>query len=119
MPLEQWTQAEYEPLLKVLLAPEAELLNTTELMEQIPQELHPLVTELVMRSSGDAPPTEIIVDDWIARVERHWAKLREKDILQIVQAKLENGEAVTEEEKSTYLAALRGMKRVTEPSDLQ
>jgi len=114
MPIEKWTQTEYEPLLKVLLAPDAELLNTTELLEKIPEGKHSLITTLVMSSAEDAVPTELVIDDWIARVERYWAKMREKDILKIVQEKLEKGEAVTDEDKSTYLAALRGMKRVVE-----
>jgi hypothetical protein len=118
MPLEKWTQTEYEPLLKVLLAPDAELLSTTELLEKIPEDQHSLVTTLVMSSAEDAVPTDLIIDDWIARVERHWAKLREKDILKIVQQKLEKGESVTDEEKSTFLAALRDNRRISEEEEV-
>ena len=89
-------------------------MNTTELLEKIPEGKHSLITTLVMSSAEDAVPTDLVIDDWIARVERYWAKMREKDILKIVQEKLEKGEAVTDEDKSTYLAALRGMKRVVE-----
>jgi len=119
MPLEKWTQTEYEPLLKVLLAPDAELLSTTELLEKIPQDQHSLVTTLVMSSTEDAVPTDLIIDDWIARVERHWAKLREKDILKIVQEKLEKGDVVTDEEKSTFLAALRDNKRIRNEEEVE
>jgi len=119
MPLEKWTQTEYEPLLKVLLAPDAELLNTTELLEKIPEDQHSLVTTLVMSSDENSVPTDLIIDDWIARVERHWAKLREKDIFRIVQEKLEKGEAVTEEEKSTFQAALRDNRRIRDDEEME
>ena len=114
MPLEQWTQTEYEPLLKVLLAADAELLSTTELLEKIPEDQHSLVTTLVMSTDENAVPTDLVIDDWIARVDRYRAKLREKDILKIVQEKLEKGETVTEEEKSTYQRALRDTRRIQE-----
>jgi len=108
---DQWTEEAFRDMAKVLSAPDADQWNTAELMERLSAEQHSLLTELAM-STQEEIPEERVVDGWIARIEMHWAKIEEKDILKLVQEKLTKGEAISEDEKSAYLQALHRTRRL-------
>lgn len=113
---DHWTEPDYHTLAKVLSMPDVQQLNISQLQDHLPQELHSLTTELVMSAPSEIP-TDIVVDDWIARVQFHWLRLDEKAIFKLFQTKMENEEAITEDEKTAYQNILRATKRVKDPED--
>jgi len=60
------------------------------------------------------PAGELYINGWIARIRRHWAHQEEQDILEIVRTKLDNGEAISPEERERYYAVLLKTKRKAE-----
>jgi hypothetical protein len=56
-------------------------------------------------------PDAAIVADWIARVEMHWARQTEREMIELVNGKIGRGEVVTESEKAAFVSALEATRR--------
>ncbi|MDF2440589.1 MAG: primase, partial [Abditibacteriota bacterium] len=114
MPASQWTQElHYEIASALRPIPEGESINPTLLLETISSEAGGLASELMLSDQSQTPATPEVITDCIRRVEGHWARQREREILDLVKGKLERGEAVTLEERAAYTQALIDTKRKT------
>src|SRR4028118_678899 len=76
------------------------------LIDTLSAEAGGLVGELMMNDEAQTPATEEVVQDCIERIEGYWARQIEREILELVQLKLERGERISEEERAAYNAAL-------------
>jgi hypothetical protein len=53
----------------------------------------------------------MVINDWIARIQGHWARRDEQNILELVGKKLDSGEEITPEERAAYVEVLVKTKR--------
>lgn len=112
MPASQWTQEAHHEIASALRPiPEGEPINPTLLLETISPEAGGLASELMLSDQAQDPATPEVIADCIRRIEGHWARQREREILDLVKGKLERGEAVSSEERATYMQALIDTKR--------
>ncbi len=85
------------------------------LIDTLSVEAGGLVGELMMSDDAQTAATEDIVQDCVARVQNHWARQVEREVLEMVRLKLERGESISAEERAAYNAALLGTKRTQNP----
>ena len=116
LPPQQWTQSIHREVVATLQQEmkgetEDEPLNPTILIEKLPPESSGLIAELLLGDDAAEPAGELYINGWIARIRRHWAHQEEQDILEIVRTKLDNGEAISPEERERYYAVLLKTKR--------
>lgn len=112
MPASQWTQETHHEIASALRPiPEGEPINPTLLLETISPEAGGLASELMLSDQAQAPTMPEVITDCIRRVEGHWARQREREILDLVKGKLERGEAVSPEERAAYTQVLIDTKR--------
>jgi len=118
LPLAQWTQETHAEIASALSQMNGDdVVSPTELIEKLSPEAGGLVSELMLSDEAQAPADARVIEDWAARVHGHWAKQKEREILEYVRLKLERGEAITDEERAALNAALLGTKRKTAPVD--
>ena len=113
LPPQNWTQPVHREIAALLSStPQGEdILNPSELIDKLPEESGGLIAELLLSDDAQIAATDKVIDDWIARVQGHWAKQTEQEVLELVTGKLERGEEVTAEERAAYMEALVKTKR--------
>jgi hypothetical protein len=117
LPPQHWTQPahrEIAALIKSTLSADNaanETGNPVELIEKLPEESGGLIAELLLTDEAQIAPSDKVIDDWIARIHQHWDRQTESEILELVRVKLDNGEAISNEERAAYNDALLKTKR--------
>jgi DNA primase catalytic core len=112
-----WTNETHFELASYLKSlPPKEPIDPPRLFEELSEPAANIAGELLLDDEA-APATPEVIDDWIARVEGHHARQREREILEIVKGKLERGEAVTPQEYEQFVQATRDTKRARPPED--
>jgi DNA primase len=117
LPPQKWTQETHREIAAALRQFDwNEPVDSSLLMDTLSVEAGGLVGELMMNDEAQTPATEAVVQDCIERIEGHWARQIEREILELVQLKLERGERISEEERAAYHAALLATGRKQKPS---
>jgi len=70
-----------------------------------------VVGEVMLGDEAANSPDAAIVADWIARVEMHWARQTEIEMLELVNGKIGRGETVSDGEKAAFVSALEATRR--------
>jgi DNA primase len=119
MPSSKWMQElHYEIVAQLRKLPDGEAVNPTTLLEVLSPEAAGLASELMLSDQSQVPATPEVISDCIKRVEGHWARQREREILDLVKGKLERNEPISPEERQAYTQAVIDTKRkVPVPSD--
>jgi len=118
LPPEQWTQDAHRAMARALQeatsgSEETEPITPSVLMDLLPEEAQGLVAELMLSDEAQIIQSDRVIEDWIARVQSDGHKQKEQEILEIVRQKLERSEAVSDEERAAYHAALLATRRKT------
>lgn len=116
LPPQNWTQPPHREIAALMGSTLAdgvtsESVNPMELIEKLPDESGGLIAELLLSDEAQTAATHEVINDWIARIESHWNKQRESEVLELVSSRLERGEEVTAEERAAYLEALVKTRR--------
>jgi DNA primase catalytic core len=101
----------YEIAAELRKLPDGEPVNPTALLEVLSPEAAGIASELMLSDERQAPATPEVILDCINRIEGHWARQREREILDLVKGKLERGEAISPEERQAYIQAVIDTKR--------
>ena len=112
--LEKWTSETHAEIwLAVRAWPAEEPIAPVEFNEKLSEEAQSLVAEVMLSPGASAPPDGKVVDDWMARVEWHWAQRAETETLEMIRGKIDRGEVVSSAEKEILVAALVATRRKT------
>lgn len=123
LPPQLWTQIPHREIAALIQSEiqkeqnveEDEQVNPVAIIEKLPEESGGLIAELLLGDEAAEPASDIVINGWIERVQSHWARREEKEILELVGQKLDNAEAITPEERAIYNAVLLKTKRRSEP----
>ena len=114
LPLAKWTNETHaEIYIAARGIAEGEEINPMEFNGLLGRQAQSLVAEVMLSPELSAESTEEVINDWIWRVELHWALQTEAEVLEMVTGKIARQEAVTEDEKAILNGALRATKRKT------
>jgi DNA primase len=123
LPSQNWTQPAHREIAALLQSTlqsdesdSDEIANPMELIEKLPEESGGLIAELLLSDDAQTAASDVVINDWIARIQSHWNKQKESEVLGLVSAKLEHGEEITAEERAAYMQVLVGTKRKTGPN---
>ena len=112
LPLAKWTNETHaEIYIAARSVPADEEINPSEFNGKVGREAQSIVAEVMLSPELSAESTEEVINDWIWRVEYHWALQTEAEVLEMVTGKLARQETVTEDEKAILNGALRATKR--------
>ncbi len=121
MPPQLWTQAPHREIAATLLLEmqnaksdddeSNESFNPIAIIEKLPSESGGLIAELLLSDDAAQAASDQIINDWIARIQGHWARREEQGILKLVGNKLDRGEEITAEERAAYMEVLVKTKR--------
>ena len=112
LPLAKWTNETHaEIYIAARGVPEGEEINPMEFNGMLGRDAQQIVAEVMLSPELSAESTEEIINDWIWRVEYHWALQTEAEVLEMVTGKIARQEEVTEDEKLILAGALRATKR--------
>ena len=112
LPLAKWTnEVHAEIYIAARSVPEGDEINPSAFNEQVGRAAQGIVAEVMLSPEFSGAPEEEVIDDWVWRVEYHWALQTEAEVLEMVTGKIERSETVTEEEKAVLAGALRATKR--------
>ncbi len=112
LPLAKWTNETHaEIYIAARGVAEGEDINPMEFNGLLGREAQQIVAEVMLSPELSAESTEEVINDWIWRVEYHWALQTEAEVLEMVTGKIQRREEVTEDEKAILAGALRATKR--------
>jgi DNA primase len=121
LPPQLWTQAPHREIAATLQVEmqsaqsddgeSDELFNPIAIIEKLPPETGGLIAELLLSDDAAEAASDMVINDWIARIQGHWARRDEKNILELVGKKLDSGEEITPEERAAYVEVLVKTKR--------
>ena len=112
LPLAKWTsEVHAEIYIAARGVPDGDEINPSTFNDQVGREAQKIVAEVMLSPEFCGAPEEEVVDDWIWRVEYHWALQTEAEVLEMVTGKIARGETVTDDEKAILAGALRATKR--------
>ncbi len=112
LPLAKWTNETHaEIYIAARGIPAEEEINPMEFNGLLNREAQSLVAEVMLSPELSAESTEEVINDWIWRVELHWALQTEAEVLEMVTGKIARQETVTDDEKAILAGALRATKR--------
>ena len=112
LPLAKWTSETHaEIYIAARGVPEGEEINPSEFNGSLGREAQGVVAEVMLSPELSAESTEDVINDWIWRVEHHWALQTEAEVLEMVTGKIARHEEVTDDEKAILNGALRATKR--------
>ena len=112
LPLAKWTNETHAEIYIAARGIEAgEEINPMEFNGLLGRDAQSLVAEVMLSPELSAESTEEVINDWIWRVEYHWALQTEAEVLEMVTGKIARKEEVTEDEKAILNGALRATKR--------
>ena len=112
LPLAKWTdEIHAEIYIAARAVPDGDEINPMQFNGQLGRKAQEIVAEVMMAPEASQMPEEEVVDDWIWRVEYHWALQAESEVLEMVSGKIEREEIVTDEEKAILNGALRATRR--------
>lgn len=121
LPPQLWTQAPHREIAATLqiemgsakTVPDEsdESFNPIAIIEKLPPESGGLIAELLLSDDAAEAASDEIINDWIARIQGHWARREEQEILELVSRKLDSGEEITSEERAVYMEVLVKTKR--------
>ena len=112
LPLAKWTNETHAEIYIAARGIDAgEEINPMEFNGLLSREAQSLVAEVMLSPELSAESTEEVINDWIWRVELHWALQTEAEVLEMVTGKIARKEEVTDDEKAILNGALRATKR--------
>ena len=112
LPLAKWTNETHAEIYIAARGIEAgEEINPMEFNGKLGRDAQSLVAEVMLSPELSAESTEEVINDWIWRVEYHWALQTEAEVLEMVTGKIQRQEEVTDAEKEILQGALRATKR--------
>ena len=112
LPLAKWTNETHaEIYIAARGITEGDEINPMEFNGLLGREAQSLVAEVMLSPELSAESTEEVINDWIWRVEYHWALQTEAEVLEMVTGKIARQETVSEDEKAILAGALRATKR--------
>lgn len=122
LPPQLWTQPPHREIAALMQSEiqksengEDEWANPATIIEKLPEESGGLIAELLLSDEAAEPASDSVINDWIARVQSHWARREEKEILELVVQKLNKKEPITAEERELYNAAITKTRRRPQP----
>jgi DNA primase len=123
LPPQLWTQAPHREIAATLQiemqsaksdgSENGEFFNPIAIVEKLPPETGGLIAELLLSDDAAEAASDLVINDWITRIQGHWARRDEQNILELVGKKLDSGEEITPEERAAYVEALVKTKRKT------
>ena len=112
LPLAKWTNETHAEIYIAARSIEAgEEINPMQFNGKLGRDAQSLVAEVMLSPELSAESTEEVINDWIWRVELHWALQTEAEVLEMVTGKIARQEEVTDDEKAILNGALRATKR--------
>ena len=90
---------------------EDEQIDPSRFNEELSRAAQSVVAEVMLADGAGAPLEGNVVNDWIKRVEKHWAQQTEREMLELVRGKIERGETLSESEREGLNVALVANKR--------
>jgi DNA primase len=118
LPAGQWTNEIHAEIASNLRQLDwNEPVDAATLVETLPSEAGALVSEMMLWDEAQTAATAEIIDDCIARVRGHWAKQVEREMIELIQLKLQSGEPISEAERQNYNNALIATGRKTPPPE--
>ena len=119
LPLAKWTsEVHAEIYIAAREVPAGDEINPNEFNGRVGREAQGIVAEVMLSPELSGMPEEEVIDDWIWRVEYHWALQTEAEVLEMVTGKIGRAETVTDDEKAILAGALRATRRkVAFPSE--
>ncbi|HVF84438.1 MAG TPA: toprim domain-containing protein, partial [Abditibacteriaceae bacterium] len=116
LPSNSWTQEAHREIAESLRQMDwNEPVEPGVLIGTLEKEAGDLVGELMMSDEAQAPATDAVIDDLIARIHAHHARQAEAEILEMIRLKLDRQEPISEAERENYNNALIATKRKTPP----
>ena len=112
LPLAKWTDETHGEIVVAARAYEdgaeiAPVAFTAELSEAAQR----VVGDVMLSDEAATAPDVAVINDWIARVEMHWARQAEIEMSELIRGKIERGESVSDAEKAAFANALAATKR--------
>ncbi len=112
LPLAKWTDETHG---EIVVAARSygveEEISPVDFTENLSEDAQKLVGDVMLSDEASQSPDAAIINDWIARVEMHWARQTEIEMLELVNGKIGRGEAVSEGEKAAMVSALEATRR--------
>jgi DNA primase len=107
LPPSLYTEEAHREIASALKAyPNDAVPDAQELIATLSDEAGDIVGRLMVCTEGEIASTEPVIADCARRVEDYWAHQREREILELVQNRIDSGEPIEEEDRSAYSAAL-------------
>jgi DNA primase len=112
LPASRWTnETHFEIVSAIKKLPEGADVVPVEFMQGLSDPAGEVVSEVMLADDAQNLPEIRVINDWIARVERYWARQTETEMLELIRSKVGRGEKVTPEEMAALSAALTATKR--------
>ncbi|MBW3637443.1 MAG: DNA primase, partial [Armatimonadetes bacterium] len=112
LPLLKWTDETHGEIVAAARKFEAgEEISPVEFTENLSEDAQKVVGEVMLSDEAASLPDADVINDWIARVEWHWARQREIEMSELIKGKIERGETVSESERAAFSAALEATRR--------
>jgi DNA primase len=117
LPPEQWTVEAHREIAAALRQVDwNEPIDSTLLVDTLPGDAGAIVGELILSDQAQMAATAEVIDDCVARVRGYWAMRVEREMRELIQLKLDRGEAVSEEDRRNLDAALIATGRKSPPT---
>jgi len=118
LPPARWTQEIHQEIVSSLRQVDwNEPVDPSVLMQTLSVEAGGLIGELMMNDEAQVVANEAVIRDCIARIQGHWARQIEHEVLELIRLKLERGETISEDDRLALNAALRATRRKQPPTD--
>ncbi len=112
LPLAEWTDETHgEIVIAARKYGAEEEITPVDFSENLSEDAQKVVGDVMLSDEAGNSPDAAIVDDWIARVEMHWARQTEIEMLELVNGKIGRGETVSDGEKAAFVSALEATRR--------
>ncbi|PQV64035.1 DNA primase, catalytic core [Abditibacterium utsteinense] len=112
LPLAKWTDETHGEIVVAARKYGAEdEISPVDFTENLSEDAQKLVGDVMLSDEANQSPDAAIIDDWIARVEMHWARQTEIEMFELVNGKIGRGETVSEMEKAAFVSALEATRR--------
>ncbi len=112
LPLAKWTDETHGEIVVAARKYGAEEeIQPVEFTDDLSNEAQKIVGEVMLGDLAANSPDALIVADWIARVEMHWARQAEIEMSELIKGKIERQEPISEEEKAAFSSALEATRR--------
>jgi DNA primase len=112
LPLSRWTDETHGEIVVAARKFEpGEEISPVDFIENLSEEAQKVVGEVMLSDEASALPDAIVINDWIARVEMHWARQAEAEMLEVLKGKIDREEKISEAEREALAKVLAATKR--------